>query len=341
MTVAYLDEIHVLCEKISIEKERLPEFTLNRYITLYGIEQALLAGKCWKDIKETYKLGRSAYYDWRKRLKDNGLLRLVPESRAPQKGREKQWNAQDMCRLLELRLQHPTTGARELHSLLRELYDDVKTKLGTWERMLSHFLARGMVQTVRKALKRGEKTGERCFAAGHAKRRPKGRKSEYAGDMVQIDHTRFIINKREYKVFVGICPRTKLISVRAYTRATSEAAAKFLKYMLKQFKQVGIKIESTQVDGGSEFRGSFENACQGEGIKLYVLHPNRPQDNGCVERCNRTLKEQSIMPYNHVKTVYELNEVFESYVTYYSTRRPHRSLGMMPPLVAYLLTQGS
>ncbi len=43
-----------------------------------------------------------------------------------------------------------------------------------------------------------------------------------------------------------------------------------------------------QVDGGSEFRDEFETACKDSGIALYILPPQSPKFNGCVERANGT-----------------------------------------------------
>ena len=39
-------------------------------------------------------------------------------------------------------------------------------------------------------------------------------------------------------------------------------------------------VRAIQIDGGSEFKGAFEEACQAAGIALYVLPPKRPQRNG-------------------------------------------------------------
>jgi hypothetical protein len=43
-----------------------------------------------------------------------------------------------------------------------------------------------------------------------------------------------------------------------------------------------------QVDGGSEFMGAFEAACQGQVIVLCVLPPRSPKLNGRIERLNGT-----------------------------------------------------
>ena len=47
---------------------------------------------------------------------------------------------------------------------------------------------------------------------------------------------------------------------------------------------VPFRIEGIQVDGGSEFRAEFEDACRERNLCLFVLPPKRPQLNGHVER---------------------------------------------------------
>jgi len=51
-------------------------------------------------------------------------------------------------------------------------------------------------------------------------------------------------------------------------------------------------VKAIQVDGGSEFKADFEAACQARGIRLCVLPPRSPKLNGCVERGNRTHREE-------------------------------------------------
>ena len=36
-------------------------------------------------------------------------------------------------------------------------------------------------------------------------------------------------------------------------------------------------VQAIQVDGGSEFHATFEEACQREGIRLFLLPPRSPK----------------------------------------------------------------
>ncbi len=46
------------------------------------------------------------------------------------------------------------------------------------------------------------------------------------------------------------------------------------------------------MDGASEFKADFEEACQERGIRLFVLPPRSPKLNGHGERAQRTHQEE-------------------------------------------------
>ena len=120
----------------------------------------------------------------------------------------------------------------------------------------------------------------------HAKRWRYGMKAKEPGELMQADH--MSINFSEgggVKEFKATCPVSKWSGLQVYSRATSRNAKRFLAYLQEQ---APFPIRSLQVDGGSEFRDEFEQACQEAGIPLYVLPPKKPEYNGCVERANGT-----------------------------------------------------
>jgi hypothetical protein len=44
-----------------------------------------------------------------------------------------------------------------------------------------------------------------------------------------------------------------------------------------------VPVEAIQVDGGSELKAEFEQACQAKATRLYELPPKRPQIYGAVD----------------------------------------------------------
>ena len=92
-------------------------------------------------------------------------------------------------------------------------------------------------------------------------------------------------------------------------------------------------ILSIQVDGGSEFRGEFEEACGELGIPLIVLPPASPKYNGGVERSNRTMREEFYARNDlHARTLDEMRVELKKSVDKYNNFRPHRGLKGLTPM---------
>lgn len=47
-----------------------------------------------------------------------------------------------------------------------------------------------------------------------------------------------------------------------------------------------VRCDQSSVNGGSEFRDEFEQACEALNLPLFTLPPKKPEWNGCVERAN-------------------------------------------------------
>ena len=78
-----------------------------------------------------------------------------------------------------------------------------------------------------------------------------------------------------------------------------------------------------------EFRKHFEEACKELNIKLYVLPPYSPKQNGRIERSNRTMREEFYSNRNiteHCAELKDWNEELEKFIYKYNHYRPHNSL---------------
>ena len=121
-------------------------------------------------------------------------------------------------------------------------------------------------------------------------------------------------------------------SCRAYRRATSNTAAAFLEYMEKKFP---FFIRAIQIDGGSEFMKNFEEACRQRRIRLFVIPPRSPKLQGCVERSNRTYREEFYEVEDIENQLEGHNRQLEEWNKTYNYIRPHQSLGYLPPYEFY------
>ena len=89
------------------------------------------------------------------------------------------------------------------------------------------------------------------------------------GQLVQVDIMSIsLLRGMSTGHFKATCPVTKITVCLSYHSASSHTAAQFL-LMVKA--EMPFKLDSIQVDGGSEFRNSFEDACAKSKIELFVL----------------------------------------------------------------------
>ena len=161
-------------------------------------------------------------------------------------------------------------------------------------------------------------------------------KAMHIGELIQIDH--MDIELLGVKHFKAICPLTKIVVEQAYTRATSDIAAKFLRFVQEKLP---FPIKSIQVDGGSEFMGTFEKECKNQGIPLFVLPPRSPEYNGHVERGNATVKYEFYYRYDDPKGLGCIQKSLQKFVDFYNGFRPHQALQYLTPLQYYKkLTNG-
>lgn len=89
------------------------------------------------------------------------------------------------------------------------------------------------------------------------------------------------------------------------------------------------------MDGGSEFRADFEQACQQQRIPLFVLPPRSPELNGQVERGNSTFKYEFYYTYQGVCSLPDIRRELKNYTHFYNTFRPHQSLKQQTPMAYF------
>jgi len=100
------------------------------------------------------------------------------------------------------------------------------------------------------------------------------------------------------------------------------------------------KITIVQTDNGLEFLGEFEKYLQHQKVKHIFTYPRCPKINGVVERFNRTLNEQFILPNLHIiHSNKEFSLKLSEFLIFYNNLRPHQTLNNMTP-IQYLLQKG-
>jgi transposase InsO family protein len=228
--------------------------------------------------------------------------------------------------VLQMRRAYPRWGKDKLAVLL---WGEGRTvAVSMVGRILTRLKRRGLlVEPVSNTIPARQPAPPRPYAI----RKPRDYVPHAPGDLVEVD----TLDVRPlpgmvFKHFTArdVISRRDVIEVRS--RATATTAAAFLETLCARRP---FPIRALQVDGGSEFRAGFEDACRRRGLRLFVFPPRSPKLNGAVERAQRT----------HIEEFYEirrfdawnvtaLNREARAWERVYNTVRKHQALGYITPL---------
>ena len=231
--------------------------------------------------------------------------------------------------VLKIRQAEPMYGKEKIKRELEK--DGVFVSVSTVGRILTRLIKEGKIQNIKTI--EGKNTGYRKEQRRRYAERIRKQKPEQAGELIQIDHMVLnLYNGLRIKEFRAVDPTTRITVSRIYSSANAVNAREFLKEVIFE---LDFPIKSIQVDGGSEFMGEFEEYCEEQGIKLYVLPPRSPKMNGFVERTNRTYRYEFWNVYEIPDTIEEVRKLHRQYERKYNCERMHQSLNYLTPMDYY------
>jgi transposase InsO family protein len=272
-----------------------------------------------------FDISPQTFYRWRRRYDPRDLRTLESRSRRPRRLRQPSWNPAQEQMVLELRRRYPRWGKDKLAVLLRR--QGRLLSVSMVGRILTRLKQRGrLIEPQRAPISVRKPHPPRPYAI----RKPRDYVVRHPGDLVQIDT--LDVRPLPGMVFKHFTARD-LVSrwdvIEVHRQATATTAAGFLDTVCARMP---FALRAVQVDGGSEFRASFEDACQRRGLRLFVLPPRSPKLNGNVERAQRTHTEEfyEIRPFS-AWTVAALNREARAWERVYNTIRPHQALAYKTP----------
>jgi transposase InsO family protein len=167
----------------------------------------------------------------------------------------------------------------------------------------------------------------------YAIRKPQGYRVTAPGDLVQVDTLQIRLQSDDRRwQFSSRDLISRWDVSHAYRRATSFTAAQFLEYMEKKFP---FPVQAIQIDGGSEFKKHFEQACRERGIRLFIIPPRTPKLQGYVESANKTHRVEFYEVEDIGLKMEEHNKQLEEWDKVYNHIRPHQSLDYLTPAEYY------
>lgn len=147
------------------------------------------------------------------------------------------------------------------------------------------------------------------------------------GDLVQIDTIHFLIGNRRFYIYTLIDIASRWAYARVSMRINTHYSLQFVKEAMAFAR---FRFKMVQSDHGSEFSTWFTEHLG----KLSVVHRHsrvrKKNDNGHIERFNRTLEDECLYKVNCNPKKYQ--EAIATYLPYYNNERLHLGINFLTPL---------
>lgn len=274
-----------------------------------------------------FGISPDTFYRWKRRYQPKNLksLEANPGKKRPHHVRIPLTDPAVVSQIHSLRKQYPRWGKEKISRLVWK--KGISVSVSTVGRTITRLKAQGVLkETMPNFISAKKRYLKRAWGV----RRPDTFRAHIPGDLVQVDTLDLrpipgVVRKQ----FTARDIISKWDTIRVFGGATSLLATKFLEMLITSSP---FPIKAIQIDGGSEFKGAFEEACRQRGIILYVLPPRSPKLNGCVERSNRTHTEEFYEVHDFSFDIKVLNQELSLWETTYNTVRPNQAIGYLTPL---------
>ena len=290
------------------------------------LEWIIFCEKNHADVSLTcrhFGIARKTFYKWAKRFDENALKGLEDESKAPHRRRHRQYTARQYANVVALRKQYLRYGKMKLLELYKRKHGP-RSGVSAWK-IQCIIQASGLYYS---PAKQGRINQKRARSASRKKITALKRKP-ISGFLLCLDTiVKYWRGQKRY-ILTAIDRHTKVAFARMYTTHSSDSARDFL-YRLHLL--LDGKIENVQTDNGSEFHRHFDEACQSLRLEHYWSRVKTPKDNAVNERFNRTLQDEFIAFGKMTDDVVIFNRNLTEWLVEYNFRRPHQTLGYLPPI---------
>ena len=294
-------------------------------------------------------ISRTLFYRWEKRLALYGVDGLHPRRHRARPGPQPQLSPHAERQILAVAIAQATWGCRRLAVYLARWWR-LALAPSTVQRLLRrHGLGtrreRLLVlehQSLRQSGLLTERTRHALWRARYGPTRQV--EAEHPGELVCLDTFYICKLKGVGPVWqITACDAASSYGVAAILPALRhDATARFVRNtLLPLFAKAGWPIRRVLTDGGSEFKGAFDELCAARGIRHTRTQPRHAWTNGFVERLQQTILHE------HWRVVFRrtyftgratLDRTLQRFLRFYNFERPHhgyRVRGRTPASIVF------
>jgi len=281
---------------------------------------------------DAFKISKATVFRWRKIFLDSNknIYSLIPQSTKPHRVRQMNVDYRIIEYIRNLREQHPKLGKEKIKPLLDQYVVSLnlpKVSVSLIGKILRRY---HMTSSLRKVYHNPNRKHAVRKKIARVRYAPKSKEIGY----VQIDTIQIFTDGIRRYVFNAVDINTRFQFSFAYAASNTNSSVDFVKKLLDIYH-----VYTIQTDNGSEYLGKFDTYLKQRGVKHMYIYPRCPRINGCVERANRSLREEFLNGNQYLMSshgVEEFNERLMSHLVWFNTKRVHKSLNNLSP-IQYML----
>ena len=270
-----------------------------------------------------FGITRKTLHKWLSRFDESNLRTLEEKSRAPVKRRTWEVTLKEEERIIALRkVTKCKYGKKKLKALYLREYSE---GISTWK----------IERVIRKYKLYREKQVKRSQTEAKRKKKKKVliheiKKRNEFGFIWHIDAIILYWYGVRRVIFTAIEDITKIAFARSYKTNSSKVSCDFLERLMYLVRG---NVNFIHSDNGSEFEGSFKDACNILGLTHIYSRPRTPTDNPALERFNWTLQDEWLsLSEVGLDEIGDANQDLTNWLIEYNDYRPHESLDYLTPL---------
>lgn len=262
------------------------------------------SGKSTRQVARYFGYGQSTIVKWCARAPKGYFNKIETRSSAPH------YSPRSLPKEIVGRIIHTRMKSKRCAEVVHEMLkvEGVEVSLSSVKRKLSMY---GMLN------KRSPWKKRRVY--------PPRPEAKSPGNLVQIDTIHFVDKdgQRIY-VYTAIDVYSRYGFAMLSSKSNCHKSICFLKRVLKYFP---FHIQNIQTDNGPEFSLHFTDGVIRRGMTHRHIHPRSPNENGHLERFNRTIQEEIG---RHGWCIFRPEDIKE-FLIHYNTERMHMGINFKTP----------